>query len=82
MTATLTLPSVLDIQAVLDLIFISVVGRIAGRTAAAVAQLQRFLRIEIGRAFGAMSRAAAQVIEFGLAVRADLLLAQFGFGHG
>ncbi|MBU1385818.1 MAG: 3-phosphoshikimate 1-carboxyvinyltransferase [Alphaproteobacteria bacterium] len=58
------------------------VGGVAGRTAAAVAQLKRLLRIEIGRAFGAVGRAAAQVVEFGLAVRADLLLAQFGIGHG
>ncbi|MNR30987.1 hypothetical protein D3C85_1484700 [compost metagenome] len=41
-----------------------------------------FKRIELGVALGAVRRATVQVVEFGLAVRADLLLAQFGFGHG
>ena len=42
---------------VLDLILVGVIGGIAGRTAAAVAQLQRLLRIEVGRAFGAVGGA-------------------------
>src|SRR5690606_20875461 len=67
---------------ILGILLGGLVGGVAGRTAAAVAQLQRLLGIEVGRAFRAVGRAAAQVVEFGLAVRADLLLAQFGIGHG
>src|SRR5690606_29996776 len=58
------------------------VGGVAGRTAAAVAQLQRLFRIKVRVALGAVGGATVQVVEFGLAVRADLLLAQFGIGHG
>ncbi len=66
----------------LDLIFrLLVVGRIAG-TRATAAQLQRFFGIEVRAAFGAMGRAAVQVVEFRLAVGADLLGAQFGIGRG
>ncbi len=64
-----------------DLIF-GVVGRIAARTAATAAQLDRFFGVELGIAFGAVSRTACQVVEFRLAVRADLLGAQLGIGQG
>src|SRR5690606_30489654 len=40
-----------------------------------------FHRVELGVALGATGRATVQIVEFGLAVRADLLLAQFGIGH-
>src|SRR5690606_37505214 len=78
----LVVGGLLLVDLILGILFGRLVGGVAGRTAAAVAQLQRLLGVEISFAFGAVGRAAAQVVEFGLAVRADLLLAQFGIGHG
>ena len=67
-----------------DLILGLVIGGEAGARAAANATVAQgfFKRIELGVALGAVRRTTVQVVEFGLAVRADLLLAQFGFGHG
>ena len=64
-----------------DLIF-GVIGRIAAGTAATAAQLDRLFGVELGIAFGAVCRAACQVVEFRLTVRADLLGAQLGIGQG
>jgi len=64
-----------------DLIF-GVVRRIAAGTAATAAQLDRLFGVELGIAFGAVGRTACQVVEFCLAVRADLLGAQLGIGQG
>src|SRR5690606_15231537 len=65
-----------------DLIFgLLVVSGEAGAATRATAADGFFHRVELGVALGATSRATVQIVEFGLAVRADLLLAQFGIGH-
>ncbi len=64
-----------------DLIFGFFVSGVAGAATHATAADGFFHRIELGVALGAASRATVQIVEFGLAVRADLLLAQFGIGH-
>src|SRR5690606_19353046 len=66
------------VDLILGILLGGLVGGVAGRATPAIAQLQRLFRIEVGVAFGAVSRATVQVVEFGLAVRADLLLAQIG----
>src|SRR5690606_5305997 len=65
-----------------DLIFglLLVSGEACAATRAAAAD-GFFHRVELGVALGATGRATVQIVEFGLAVRADLLLAQFGIGH-
>ncbi len=62
--------------------FLFLFALVVGRAGADAAGAHRLFRIELGMALGADSRAPAQVVELGLAVRADLFLAQFGFGQG
>ena len=53
----------------------------SGGAGADPAVSQRFFGVELGAALGAVGRAAAQIVEFALAVGANLLCAQFGIGQ-
>lgn len=59
-----------------------VVGGVTRTATDATATQSLFHRVEFVFALRAACRATVQVVEFGLAVRAELLLAQFRFSHG
>src|SRR5690606_12388579 len=61
-----------------DLVFGRVVSGGAWAATRAAAADGFFHRVGLGVALGATGRATVQIVEVGLAVRADLLLAQFG----
>ena len=71
---------VANLDLIRQLVVVDGVG--GGHAGADAAVADGFVRVELGVALRAMRRALAEVVEFGLAVRADLLGAQFRIGQG